>query len=82
MLSRLVITFLPGSKHLLISWLKVPSSVILGPPKKLSLSPFPLCPHLFTIKDKNVMKRDGVTDVRGIALQLLHALTSNFADVR
>ena len=29
MLSRLVITFLPGSKRLLISWLKSPSAVIL-----------------------------------------------------
>ena len=29
MLSRLVITFLPKSKHLLISWLQPPSSVIL-----------------------------------------------------
>ena len=29
MLSRLVITFLPRSKHLLISWLKSPSAVIL-----------------------------------------------------
>ena len=33
MLSRLVITFLPRSKHLLISWLKSPSAVILEPPK-------------------------------------------------
>ena len=33
MLSRLVITFLPGSKHLLISWLQSPSAVILKPPK-------------------------------------------------
>ena len=31
MLSRLVITFLPRSKHLLISWLKSPSVVILEP---------------------------------------------------
>ena len=31
MLSRLVITFLPRSKHLLISWLQSPSEVILGP---------------------------------------------------
>ena len=31
--SRLVITFLPRSKHLLISWLQSPSAVILGPPK-------------------------------------------------
>ena len=30
---RLVITFLPRSKHLLISWLKSPSAVILGPKK-------------------------------------------------
>ena len=33
MLSRLVITFLSRSKHLLISWLQPPSSVILEPPK-------------------------------------------------
>ena len=33
MLSRLVITFLPRSKHLLISWLQLPSAVILKPPK-------------------------------------------------
>ena len=33
MLSRLVITFLPRSKHLLISWLLLPSTVILEPPK-------------------------------------------------
>ena len=33
MLSRLVITFLPRSKRLLISWLQSPSVVILEPPK-------------------------------------------------
>ena len=33
MLSRLVINFLPRSKHLLISWLQSPSAVILEPPK-------------------------------------------------
>ena len=33
MLSRLVITFLPRSKHLLISWLQSQSAVILEPPK-------------------------------------------------
>ena len=32
-LSRLVITFLPRSKRLLISWLQAPSAVILEPPK-------------------------------------------------
>ena len=44
MLSRLVITFLPRSKHLLISWLLSPSAV------KNSLSLFPLFPHLFAMK--------------------------------
>ena len=33
MLSRLVITFLPRSKRLLISWLQSPSAVIFEPPK-------------------------------------------------
>ena len=33
MLSRLVITFLPRSERLLISWLQSPSAVILEPPK-------------------------------------------------
>ena len=33
MLSMLVITFLPRSKHLLISWLQSPAAVILEPPK-------------------------------------------------
>ena len=38
MLSRLVITFLPRVKHLLISWLQSTSEVILGPPKIKSLT--------------------------------------------
>ena len=33
MLSRFIITFLPRSKHLLISWLQSPSAVILEPQK-------------------------------------------------
>ena len=37
MLSRLVITFLPRSNHLLISWLHSPSAVILEPKKLKSL---------------------------------------------
>ena len=49
MLSMLVITFLPRSKCLLISWLQSPSTVILEP-KKLSLSLFPLSPHLFPMR--------------------------------
>ena len=38
MLSRLVITFLPRSKRLLISWLQSPSAVILVPPKIKSIT--------------------------------------------
>ena len=48
MLSRLVITFLPRNKCLLISWQQSPSAVILEPKK--SLSWFPLFPHLFAMK--------------------------------
>ena len=40
MLSRLVITFLPKSKRLLISWLQSPSAVILEPPKIKSATVF------------------------------------------
>ena len=38
MLSRLVITFFPSSKRLLISWLQSPSAVILEPPKIKSVT--------------------------------------------
>ena len=38
MLFRLAITFLPGSKHLLISWLQSPSAAILEPKKIKSVS--------------------------------------------
>src|SRR5574341_541153 len=48
MLSRLVITFLPRSKHLLISWLQSPYAVILESKKSQPL--FPLFPHLFAMK--------------------------------
>ena len=44
MLSRLVIAFLPRSKHLLTSWLQSPSAVILEPPKIVSH-----CFHSFPI---------------------------------
>ena len=37
-LSRLVITFIPRSKRLLISWLQSPSAVILDLPKVKSLT--------------------------------------------
>ena len=55
MLSRFVIVFLPrSSKCLLISWLQLPSAVILEP-KKISLSLFPLFPHLFPMMWWNQM---------------------------
>ena len=38
MLSRLVIAFLPRSKHLLIAWLQPPSTVILEPKKTKSVT--------------------------------------------
>ena len=37
-MSRLVIAFLPRSKHLLISWLQSPSAVILEPKKTKSVT--------------------------------------------
>ena len=49
MLSRLVTTFLPRSKRLLISWLQSPSAVILEP-RKIKSAMFPLFPHLFAMK--------------------------------
>ena len=49
LLNRLVITFLPRSKCLLISWLQSPSVVILES-RKIKLSLFPLFPHLFAMK--------------------------------
>ena len=45
MLSMMVITFLPRSKHLLISWLQSPSAVILEPPKIKSVTVFPSICH-------------------------------------
>ena len=45
MISKLVITFLPSSKRLLISWLQSPSAVILEPPKIKSLTVSPSISH-------------------------------------
>ena len=47
MLSRLVITFLPRSKHLLISWLQSPSEVILEPQKIKSDTVSTVSPSIF-----------------------------------
>ena len=46
MLSRLVITFLPRSKCLWISWLHSPSAVILEPPKIKSLTVSTVSPSI------------------------------------
>ena len=49
MLSRLVIAFLPRSKHLLISWLPSPFAIILEP-KKIKFITVSIFPHLFAMK--------------------------------
>ena len=46
MLSRLVLAFLPRSKHLLISWLQSPSAVILEPKKIKSVTLFIVSPSI------------------------------------
>ena len=46
MLSGLVITFLPRSKHLLISWLQSPSAAILEPRKIKSVTVSPVSPSI------------------------------------
>ena len=57
MLSRLMIAFLPSSKHLLISWLQSPSAVILEPPKIKSLTIFIVFPSIWY----EVMGSDAMT---------------------
>ena len=46
MLSRLFITFLPRSKHLLISWLQSPSAVILEPKEIKSVTASIVFPYI------------------------------------
>ena len=46
MLSRLVIGFLPRSKHLLISWLQSPSAVTLEPRKIKPVTVSIVCPSI------------------------------------
>ena len=50
MLSRLVITFLPRGKHLLISWLQLPTICSILEPPKIKSATVPLFPHLFAMK--------------------------------
>ena len=55
MLSRLVITFLPRSKHLLIPWLQLPSAVILEPPKIKSATVSPSICHEVMGPDNKIL---------------------------
>ena len=56
MLSRLVITFLPRSKHHLISWLQSPSAMILEPPKIKSVTVSTVFPSIcYEVMGPNAM---------------------------
>ena len=65
MLSRLVITFLPRSKRLLISWLQSPSAVILEPNKIKSDTVFHCYPIYFPWSDGT-----GCHDLRFLNVEL------------
>ena len=47
MMFRSAIAFLPRSKHLLISWLKLPSAVILEPEKIKSITVSIVSPSIY-----------------------------------
>ena len=64
MLSRLVIAFLPRSKHLSISWLQSPSKVILEPKKIKSDTVSPSISH-------EVMGPDAMIDIHNCYVFLL-----------
>jgi len=64
-LSRLVITFLPRSKHLLISWLQSPSAVILEPRKNKVWHCFHCFPIYFPWSDGT-----GCHDLRFLNVEL------------
>ena len=68
MLSRLVITFFPRSRRLLVSWLQSPSAVILEPPKIKSDTVSTVSPSI----SHEVMGPDE-------GLRLLHGLETNLA---
>ena len=66
MLSRLVIAFLPRSNHLLISWLQLPSAVILEPPKIKSVTVSIVSPsicHEMMGPDTLVLLDDNITNL-------------------
>ena len=57
MLFRLVTTFLPRSKRLLIPWLQSPSAVILEPPKIKSDTVSTVSPSICHKQDSNKFHR-------------------------
>ena len=63
-LSRLVITFLPRSKHLLISWLQSPSAVILEPRKIKSATVSTVSPSIW----HEVMGSDAILSFLNVEL--------------
>ena len=65
MLSRLVITFLPRSRRLLISWQQIPSAVILETPKIKSATVSTVSPSI----SHEVMGPDG-HDLRFLNVEL------------
>ena len=70
MLPRLVITFLPRSKRLLISWLQSPSAVILEPRKIVSHC-FPTC-----LPWRDGTRRDDLSSECWALSQFFHSLLS------
>ena len=74
-LSRLVITFLPRSKHLLISWLQSPSAVILEPKKIKSDTVSTVSPSI-SHKVMNSMKRQ---NGRILKEELLRSVSAQYA---
>ena len=69
MLSRLVITFLPRSKRLLISWLQSPSAVILEPREIKSATVSPSICHEVTGVDAMILQIPGITGKFGFEVQ-------------
>ena len=74
MVSRLVITFLPRSKRLLISWLQSPSAVILEPKKIKSDTVSPCISH-------EVMGPDAMILVIVVRLRLYHKAATHLANM-
>ena len=69
--NRLVITFLPKSKRLLISWLQSPSAVILEP-RKIKSATVSTVSHLFAMKWWDQMPWSSFSECWGLS-QLFHS---------